>query len=241
MTWFARGGDEYAAHRPTYSGALASVLSSLAPDRELAVDVGCGTGQLTALLAEHFDAVVGVDPSQSQIAAAVHAPNIEYRVGPAERLDVADGSASIVTAAQAAHWFDLPAFYDEARRIARAGAVIALITYGVVALDDDLAERFDRFYRDEIGPYWPPERVHVDSAYADLPFPFARVDVSVSPIERDWTLDDFVDYVGTWSATRRARDAGAGHLVESMRADFASHWGDRRRITWPVTVIAGKR
>ena len=239
MTWFATGGAEYAEHRPTYPAELADVLASSVPDRELAVDVGCGTGQLTRLLAERFDAVVGVDPSASQIDAAAGPPNIEYRVGSAESLPVADGSASSVTAAQAAHWFDLPAFYNEVQRIARPGALLALIAYGVVAPGDDIAERFDRFYRHEIGRYWPPERAHVDSGYADLPFPFERVDIAASPIERDWNLEDFVGYVETWSAVRRARDTGAPDLVAALRADLAPHWREPRSVRWPVTVVAG--
>lgn len=239
MTSFQTGGQAYAEHRPTYSADLAETLASLAPDRELAVDVGCGTGQLTVLLAEHFGTVIGVDPSRSQVAAAARAANVDYRVGHAENIDVASGSASLVTAAQAAHWFDLPAFYDRVRRIARPGAVLALISYGVVVLDADLASRFTRFYRDEIGPYWPPERAHVDSGYADLPFPFTRIDVTTPQIERDWTLDEFVDYLRTWSATRNAREAGADGYVANLRTDLAAQWGESRRITWPVTVVAG--
>lgn len=49
---------------------------------ELAVDVGCGSGQGTVLLAKHFASVVGTDVSPAQLEMAVqHAkkPNITYR------------------------------------------------------------------------------------------------------------------------------------------------------------------
>lgn len=49
---------------------------------ELAVDVGCGSGQGTLLLAEHFASVVGTDVSPAQLEQALrHAqkPNITYR------------------------------------------------------------------------------------------------------------------------------------------------------------------
>lgn len=49
---------------------------------ELAVDVGCGSGQGTVLLAQHFGSVVGTDVSAAQLEEAVrHAsqPNISYR------------------------------------------------------------------------------------------------------------------------------------------------------------------
>lgn len=49
---------------------------------ELAVDVGCGSGQGTVLLAKHFASVTGTDVSPAQLeVAAQHAqaPNITYR------------------------------------------------------------------------------------------------------------------------------------------------------------------
>ncbi|ALG86744.1 class I SAM-dependent methyltransferase [Gordonia phthalatica] len=240
MTWFTSGG-EYAAHRPTYPAEIVDVLRAAAPDGEAAVDIGCGTGQLTVLLAQEFEQVIGLDPSEDQIANATAAAKVAYRVSSAEALDVPDASASLITVAQAAHWFDLAAFYREVRRIAVPGAALALITYGVVELDDDLSERFDVFYRDEIGPYWPAERRHVDNRYADLDFPFEPIDAPAVTIERSWTLQQFAGYLGTWSAARRAREAGQGRILEQIADDLAPMWGDgRRTVRWPVTILLGR-
>ncbi|TAH41680.1 MAG: class I SAM-dependent methyltransferase, partial [Betaproteobacteria bacterium] len=68
--WFDQGGQAYARFRPEYPPQLAAFLASVAPDARLALDVGCGNGQLTRLLADHFAAVVGLDPSADQIAHA---------------------------------------------------------------------------------------------------------------------------------------------------------------------------
>ena len=113
---FQTGAAGYAAFRPTYPGGLAAGLAALAPDRALAVDVGCGSGQLTGALAGHFDTVVGVDVSEAQLAHAAADPRIRYLVGSSDALPVPDGSAALVVAAQVAHWFDLPRFDAEARR-----------------------------------------------------------------------------------------------------------------------------
>ena len=83
--------------------------------------------------------------------------------------------ASAVTAAQAAHWVSTcRRFYAEVRRIARPGAVVALISYGVLVLEGPWASAFQRFYSAEIGPFWPPERKLVDNGYAGIDFPFAE-------------------------------------------------------------------
>ena len=241
--WFDQGGDAYARYRPDYPDALAAFLVEAAPDRAMAVDVGCGNGQFTCQLARHFDAVVGLDPSADQIANAFPHPRVRYSRAPAEALGLPDASASLITAAQAAHWFDLPRFYAEVRRVARPGALVALVSYGVMAVDDVIAERFARFYWEEIGPYWPPERRLVESGYADMPFPFVPVDWPAMEIRRDWDLAAFLGYLGTWSAIRKAMEAGRTDIADSFVHDLAALWGEPstvRPVRWPVTLRLGR-
>src|SRR3546814_13129046 len=101
--WFEQGGRAYARFRPAYPLQLAAFLASVAPDKRLAVDVGCGNGQLTQLFAPYFSAVVGLDPSTDQIANTIPSKPITFQCAPAEQLPLADASASLITAAQAAH------------------------------------------------------------------------------------------------------------------------------------------
>ncbi|MGW0249042.1 methyltransferase domain-containing protein [Nocardia goodfellowii] len=240
--WFDRDGRDYARFRPEYPARLAMFLAALAPSTDLAVDVGCGSGQLTSQLAPYFAATIGVDPSAEQIGRAPARERVRYIQAPAERLPISDHSASLVTAAQAAHWFDRPAFYAEVRRIAVEGAAIALISYGVLRLEPDLQERFEHFYRSEIGPFWPPERALVDSGYADIDFPFDEYPTPAMRIEKHWRLDEFMGYLSTWSAVRRARDAGGAEVLHAFAADLAGLWGEpttTRRITWPLNMRVG--
>ena len=241
--WFDSGGENYARFRPEYPPELSGFLAGLAPERGLAVDVGCGTGQLTAQLAGHFDLVLGVDPSQDQIDNAPAIANVRFLRGPAERLPVGDGAAHLVAAAQAAHWFDMPAFCAEVRRITARDAALALISYGVLNLDSDLHDRFTRFYYDEIGPFWPPERRLVDSGYADIFFPFDPLPSPGFSIEYDWDLAQLLGYISTWSAVRQAREAGPDDILHGFAADMTVMWGDaarRRRVRWPIAMRLGR-
>ena len=92
--WYAEGAADYARFRPSYPPELADCLAELAPARRLAVDVGCGSGQLTVQLARHFGAVVGVEPSADQVAHATAHPRVTYVCAPAEQLPVADASVA---------------------------------------------------------------------------------------------------------------------------------------------------
>ncbi len=240
--WFDQGGQAYAQFRPEYPPELSAWLASIAPDTALAVDVGCGNGQLTEPLAAHFTQVLGFDPSASQIAQSSARSNVAYQCAPAECLPVAEGCASLITAAQAAHWFDLPAFYAEARRIAAPGAVLALICYGVLNLDAGLDERFQRFYWQEIGPFWPAGRALVDKGYATLAFPFEPLPVPPLQIRLEWDLPAFLGYVSTWSAVRQAREAGQEAVLQRFAEDLSAHWGnpgDRRTVVWPIKMRVG--
>ena len=240
--WFDMGGQDYARFRPGYPPRLAEALAGSCRRTRSAVDVGCGSGQFTVELARVFDAVTGVDPSPDQLAHAVPHDRVRYVQGPAERLPVPDGYADLVTAAQAAHWFDLPAFYAEARRIAAPGALLALIGYGTATLEPALQERVQRFYAEEIGPFWPPERALVDSAYRTLPFPYDELPVEPFSIHSELTLNQALGYFGTWSAVRSATEAGRVDLLTTFADDLTALWGDPRRarpIQWPVFLRLG--
>lgn len=241
--WFDQGGRAYARFRPEYPSELAAFLAAQAPDHELAVDNGCGNGQLTQLLAPCFNRVVGLDPSADQIANAAPDARIDYRCAPAEQLPLRAASASLITAAQAAHWFDLPAFYREVRRIGKPGAILALISYGVLALEPSLDARFQTFYWEEIGPYWPPERKLVDSGYATIDFPFEELAPPLLDIHLEWNLSEFLGYVQTWSALRKAKEAGKEALFVAFADDIAAAWGDPERrhpVSWPINMRIGR-
>lgn len=243
VNWFGAGGGAYARFRPEYPAELVDFLLGIAPGRRLAVDVGCGSGQLTTALAAGFERVLGLDPSQSQLDHALAHPRVEYRCAGAEALPVPDGTVDLITAAQAAHWFDLPAFYAEVRRVAAPGASLALITYGRQELDTDLNERFQRFYADEIGPFWPPERALVDAGYRTLEFPFDELPTPALEIRKSFDLAGLIGYLSTWSAATNAREAGRADLLENYAEDLARAWGDparERPVRWPISIRLGR-
>ncbi|WP_348946486.1 class I SAM-dependent methyltransferase [Chitinibacter sp. FCG-7] len=243
QNWFEQGGEAYARYRPDYPIALAKFLASVVCDHTLAVDVGCGNGQLTAQLANYFDAVLGVDPSANQLTNAIAHPRIEYQCAPAEKLPLPTQSVSLLTAAQAAHWFDLPAFYGEVRRVMKPEGVISLLSYGVLQLEAELDERFKYFYWHEIAPYWPAERKLVDSGYATIDFPFAAILAPSLAIEKNWNLREFLGYITTWSAVTHAGHAGQAHILLNFAEEMATLWGDantQRTISWPIHMRIGK-
>lgn len=123
------------------------------------------------------------------------------------------------------------------------GALLALVSYGPPQLDQEVNPRFQDFYSGEIGPYWPSGRRLVDGGYRDLPFPFPEINLPRLDIRRNWDLAALLGYVSTWSATRRAREAGADAVLTAFSGDLARLWGDparRRPVVWPVYARIGR-
>jgi SAM-dependent methyltransferase len=235
---FSTISARYAAYRPHYPPELVDVLADRAP-AGTAWDVGCGSGQLSVALAARFERVIATDPSQAQLDAAPAAPNVEYRCAPAEASGLPPRSIALVVAAQAAHWFAWPAFLAEVERVAVPGALVALVSYGILVVDDPAANAIiERYYRGDAWPYWPAERAHVENGYRDLVLPWPAVAAPALAMNAAWTRDELVGYLTTWSATVKLVAArGTGPLVAVEEA-LAAIWpdGERREIRWPLTV-----
>ncbi len=243
---YSAGAASYAAHRPTYPDALGDFLASVAPRRDLAWDAGCGSGQLTVLLAApgRFVRVIGTDASAEQIAQATPHPRVAYNRAPAEASGLPDAAADLAVAAQAAHWFDLPAYYAEVRRVARPGAIVALVTYGLLNVDDEIDPVVRRFYTEALGPYWPPERRHVEDGYRSLPFPFDEIPSPSLEMRMAWALADVMGYVETWSAVRAIESARGPAPLDAFRRALARAWGAPetvRPVRWTLSLRIGRR
>lgn len=242
--YFSTRSAHYAAYRPVYPLALVDFLAGLAPGRALALDCGCGSGQLSTRLAERFDHVVAIDASAQQIANAVPHSAVEYRVAPAGESGLLAASADLITAAQAAHWFDLDSFYAEARRVGRPRAILALVAYGDPYMDDEACERLmRRFYNEDVGRYWPPERRLVLNGYRELPFPFAEIEAPPFAIEVAWDLGALIGYAETWSATKAAAKALGREPTEAWRTELAEVWGapdQKKKMWWPLFMRIGR-
>ncbi len=237
--YFSTVAADYAHFRPDYPDTLFDHLARIAPGHDLAWDCATGNGQAAQGLVGHFARIHATDASAAQIAAATPHPRIRYAVAPAESSGLAEVSCDLVTVAQALHWFDLPRFLDEARRVLRPGGILAVWCYGPHRLDDPALEAVSsRFYHDIVGPYWPPERALVESAYAMLDFPgFEELPVPALELSHAWPLATLLGYMGTWSATQGYRKATGKDPLPSLADDLARHWGDPsrpRRIQWPL-------
>ena len=199
---FSGCASQYAAFRPRYPVALYQWLASVAPTRKLVWDCACGNGQASVDLIEHFQEVIGTDLSTEQLAHAVPHDRIAYRVAVAEASGLPNAEFDVVTVAQALHWFDLDRFYAEVRRVLRPDGVLAVWCYGMCEITETRGNALLRhFYEQVSGPYWQPERRLVETGYRTMRFPAPELTAPDFAMVLDWSLNDLLGYVGSWSAT----------------------------------------
>ena len=169
---FSRQSAAYRRYRPAYPPELLEFVAARSPDRRLALDCATGSGQAAVGLARHFDRVLALDGSASQLATAEPHERVHYFASLAERLPVRDRSVSLVAAAQAFHWFDFDRFNAECRRVLVPGGVVAVWTYEKFRVDAAVDAVVDHFYTGVVGADWPAERRYVELGYRTLPFPW---------------------------------------------------------------------
>lgn len=238
---FSSVAANYVRYRPTYPEQLFDWIARSSLARSSAWDCGCGNGQATLPLAERFDTVVATDPSAEQIGQAPIHPRISWRVAPAEASGLDAASIDAVTVAQALHWFDLPRFWVEVRRVVRPGGLLVAWTYGMPFFDAAEPTRILRHFHDEVvGPFWPIERGHVDAGYQTLDFPFERLAPPAIGLTASWTLEQLTGYVQTWSAMRRYIQANGSDPSPALVDELRGWWGERREVHWPLTILAGR-
>lgn len=209
-------------------------------------DCATGTGQAARAIAPFFGEVVATDASPEQIAAATPRDGVRYAVAPAERSGLEDASIDLVTVAQALHWFDHARFYDEVRRVARPGAVLAAWAYTLAnvrdAAEGPINDVIQAFYA-EMAPWWPPERAHVEAGYRTLPFPFEPIDAPAFEMRAQWPMARLLGYFGTWSAVIRCRRQTGEEPLDALAERLADAWPDpqeKKQIRWPIALRLGR-
>jgi SAM-dependent methyltransferase len=122
--------EAYARYRPSYPAAAVDLLVNrcgLRPGADV-VDLGSGTGILSALLLQRGARVFGIEPNEEMRGYSDRALGGEFRSesGTAENTHMPDRFFDLLVAGQAFHWFDPQKARVEALRILKPGAWAAL-------------------------------------------------------------------------------------------------------------------
>jgi SAM-dependent methyltransferase len=133
----------YRRYRHGYPAAVFDILTDAfrLGGGDVAVDLGCGTGQLTLPLARRLRAVAGIDPEPAMLGEARAAArdaglsNVTWLLGadadvPALGTLLGNSAVAVVTVGQALHWMRPPELFASAMELVRPGGGLAVVTNG---------------------------------------------------------------------------------------------------------------
>ncbi|HAS46943.1 MAG TPA: SAM-dependent methyltransferase [Microscillaceae bacterium] len=246
---FSKQASLYARYRPVYPQALYDFLLQQVSNKTTVWDCATGNGQVAKILAQYFEQVIATDASKAQIDHAVQLPNIEYHVATAEDSGLANNSVDFITVGQAAHWFRLSRFYEEVQRVAKPGAMLAIWGYGLGYFETKvgnaarLNQMIQHFYTQVVGPFWDEERKHLDKAYETITFPYEQIPAPDFKMHLEWSLQDLVGYLKTWSSVQKYLVQHNRNPVDLLVPELSDAWGETskmRTITWDVYLKFAK-
>lgn len=238
---FSSKAVSYSQYRPGYPAELFTYLSSLCPSHDLVWDCAAGSGQAACQFSGHFDSVVASDASFEQIKNVRSDENLFHLSCLAEQPPFVDHRFDLITVAQALHWFDLDRFYAEVKRLLKPRGVLAVWSYGLMQINPAIDDIVGHFYTETVGPYWAFERASVENGYRDLPFPFVEIDPPPFSMQADWSLEQLLGYLSTWSAVKRYKEERGEDPLQVISAVMTSAWGDRQiqTVDWPLSLRLG--
>ncbi len=239
MSGFASAVPEYVRYRAGYPPAA---VAALARDTGLdasgrAVDIGCGSGQLTLPLARHAGSVLAIDPLPAMLdagrvaATAAGVGNVSWQQGAAgDLLALVRPGVRLATFAASFHWTDRAAVLDDLDRVVQPGGA-------VVVVDDDLDDAGQPDWVHAItevrarhpGLEPAPGAVHGSMPTPHLQVlrasPFREVRTSTWAWSRELQLDEVVGLQLTYSFSSPARlgDRREAFCVQVRDAVLALH------------------
>jgi SAM-dependent methyltransferase len=226
----------YAEHRPDYAPeAIAWCLAGA--DRPVVdvLDLGAGTGALTAGLGRAGRSVTAVEPDPEMLAELRRRlPDVPAVVGRAEAIPLPDDAVDAVVVATAFHWFDTERALPEIARVLRPGGVLGVL-YDLVDDTVPWVAELDRLSRTSVSV--PPTDDDWMPSYSGL----GSVEVTRVAHRHPRTAASLTELIGTHSHTMVVSEEERAEVLGRVRAFLDSRpETSQGTFDYPLVTIAGR-
>jgi SAM-dependent methyltransferase len=244
----------YHGVRPELPGGLLDELESLTalPPGGRVLEVGCGPGRETRLLAERGYEIVAVEVGDSIVDVArrnlAEYPNVAIEHGAFEDWPV-PAPFDVLVAFFAWHWLDPARAVAQAAAALRSGGAIAVVGGGHVAGGDtEFFRRVQPCYERYMPGVPPGIRLPEADEYPPADWGLLDADAFDAPVYRRWvqideyTTDAYLDLLRTFSTHITLDASNRSQLFECITGILENEYGGRvRRATMFELCVARRR
>lgn len=132
-------------------------------------------------------------------------------------------------------------FEKEVKRVAKVNAVIAVWGYNLFTTNNaELDALIKNFYSGIVGPYWDKERKYVDDNYENVPFNFMPLPTQQFFINAEWSKDDLMGYLNSWSSVQHFIEAKKYNPVKKIADDLDLLWKNVMPVSFPLFLKLGR-
>ena len=230
---FGADAELYDRARPSYPTKLIDDVLNLVGTPCRAVDVGCGTGKATVLLAERGVHGVGVEPDASM--AALARLKLEQYTG--WRVDITDFEDwepnkselpfDLVIAAESWHWVSRRQGARLAQRVLRPGGWLVAFGYEMVRQDGAMRRAIDDVYA-KYAPGPSVSGMMKARGFDPVGASFGQVLKREYPGSHDYTASEWTDTLRTSSDHRMLPSDRLEPLLSEVTAAINYHGGTYR-------------
>jgi SAM-dependent methyltransferase len=238
-TSFGAAAVAYAEHRPDYAEAAVRWALEGAPGPRV-LDLGAGTGKLTAGLVALGAEVTAVEPDPEMRGELRRAlPDVRALEGGAEAIPLPDGSVDAVLAGNAMHWFDMDVAGPEIARVLAPGGTLAGLWNTLDDRVDWIAGLAEVSGPAAIGPRDTPASWRAETAAMRLPksgasSPFDSPEQAEFPHGQRRTADSLVATLATRAGVLVMPEDEREALLDRIRAYLASRPETAGEFTLPM-------
>jgi ubiquinone/menaquinone biosynthesis C-methylase UbiE len=221
---FEQVAELYERVRPSYPDTAVTWLADQLRigNRSTVLDLGAGTGKLTAMFVARAKRVIAVEPGPEMLAQLRRAvPQAEAMLGAAEDIPLVDGTVDAVVCGQSFHWFRTDEALAEIRRVLRPGGGLGLI-WNMRDPDDPMQEEITEL----LDPFVPPGRPSIRASVgAFVTRTFGEVKRMTVPFAQELDADGVVDRIASISFVAAAPEPKQSELERALRAVVAAQGG----------------
>ena len=242
---FGGAAESYDRTRPTYPAALLDDILAETPGAVL--DVGCGTGIVSALLAARGFSVLGIEPDP-RMAQGARAKGLEVEVSRFEDWDARGRRFGLLTCGQAWHWVAPNPGADRAAAVLAQGARLALF-WNFGAPPEAINARLHEAYAPYAGLGLASDAGlrarredrarDTEAVFAGHPA-FSEVQTRRYAWSRAYTTREWTEQLATHSDHATLPADARGRVLEAVAAVIDAE-GGRFDVTYEVLLISARR